>query len=226
MAYISINPNRDAGRGNSFSVNGSDPVRIYTTALHRLPDGECTVTIRSANGECWECEGDLSVYRSSSVCMSIRLAVDAAGNIVDVEYAVFPLNFQQEGAYRLGSSKLQLTYTQRAPEPSPEPEPEIEEEEIEIPDDIDEEDEDEELPEDFFDEDEEEEPEPEPVRAPDPTPVFDEPESPKKSGTGLIVFGIICLLTAATNTDKLPTLIACGALGAICLFLGIKKKKG
>lgn len=225
MAYISINPNRDAGRDNSFSVNGSDPVRIYTTALHRLPDDEYTVTIRSSNGECWECAGDLSIYRSSSVCMNIRLAVDAAGNIVDVEYAVFPLNIQQEGAYRLGSSKLRLTYTQKASEPQPAPEPVVEEEEVELPEEFYDDEEEEALPDELPEEDEEEEEEA-PAPAPDPEPVFDEPESPKKGGAGLIVFGILCLLTAAVNSDKLPTLIGCGVLGIICLLLGIKKKKG
>ena len=50
--------------------------------------------------------------------------------------------------------------------------------------------------------------------------------SKKKGGTGWIVFGVICLLTAVANITKIPTLIGCGVLGAISLIVGIKKKKG
>lgn len=222
MAYISITPNRpQVGRGNGFRVNGSDIVGIYGPAIHKVADGEYTVLIRSANGECWECEGDLNTRRACSICMSIRLAVDAEGNIVDVEYATFPLNTQQEGAYMF-SPKLKLTFNDKAAfeasakqeEPANEPE-EIEE--------FNEED----LPEfeDVSDEDltafEEEALD----DASEPPPVY-ERTSTKKGGTGWIVFGVICLLTAVANITVVPTLLGCGALGVICLLVGIKKKKG
>ena len=224
MAYISISPNRDAGRDNCFRVNGSDPVRIYTTAIHRLPDDEYTVVIRSANGECWECEGDLNTRRACSMCMNIRVAVDAQGNIVDVEYAVFPLNTQQEGAYMFSSSKLKLTFTEKAAAAARA----RVEESLKEPEDLEEEPEDfdEEELEAFEEELEEIQEEEELPPAPPSAPPVEEEDSAKKGGVGWIIFCIICLLTAIVNIGKIPTVIGCGVLGVICLLVGIKKKKG
>ena len=223
MAYISITPNRpQVGRGNGFRVNGSDIVGIYGPAIHKVSDGEYTVLIRSANGECWECEGDLNARRACSICMSIRVAIDAEGNIVDVEYATFPLNTQQEGAYMF-SPKLKLTFNDKAAA-----------EEKKLYDEAFDELEAEEEPEDFDEEEleafeeelEEIEEEEELPPAPPSAHPVEEEDSAKKGGAGWIIFGIICLLTAIANISKIPTVIGCGVLGVICLLVGIKKKKG
>lgn len=111
MAYISISAPKQVAAGNAFTVNGSNPVRIYGSGgdTYKLKDGGYKVVIGSANGEAWECEVDLSVRRASSACLNIRLAVDGEGNIADMEYAVSYLNTQQEGAYMF-FPKLKLTY--------------------------------------------------------------------------------------------------------------------
>lgn len=112
MAYISISTPKQVAAGNAFTVNGSDPVRIYGSGgdTYKLKDGEYKVVIVSASGEAWECEADLNIRRASSACLNIRLAVDGNGNIADMEFAVTYLNTQQEGAYMF-FPKLKPTYS-------------------------------------------------------------------------------------------------------------------
>lgn len=201
MAYISITSTQRLQPGNEFRVNGSDPVRLFGggSDTYKVKDDSYHVVIRSANGDAWECEADLSARRASSACLSVRLAVDGSGNIVDMEYAVFYLNMQQEGAYMI-FPKLKLSYS--APVRREEPGTASAVEDEEYPD---------ELPVDDTD-----------IPVAPPVGV----SSKKKGGTGWIVFGVICLLTAVANITKIPTLIGCGVLGAISLIVGINKKKG
>lgn len=212
MAYISINSSQKLQPGNVFMVNGSDPVRIYGAGVdtYKLKDGSYHVVIRSANGDAWECDADLSVRRASSACLSVRLAVDGNGNIVDMEYAVFYLNMQQEGAYSLAFSKLKLTYS--TPVQKEEPVDEAAVDSAENLDDFDD------LDEEFDD-----------ISADDTAPpvvTSAAGTSGKKGGIGWIIFGIICLLTAVANINQIPTLLGCGILGVILLIVGIKKRKG
>ena len=212
MAYISISSTQKLQHGNEFMVNGSDPVRIFGAGsdTYKVKDGSYHVVIRSANGDAWECDADLSVRRASSACLSVRLAVDGNGNIVDMEYAVFYLNMQQEGAYMV-FPKLKLSYSAPTQKEKPDTAAAVEDEEYldEIP--ADDEEYLDELPVDDTD-----------IPVAPPAGV----SSKKKGGTGWIVFGVICLLTAVANITKIPTLIGCGVLGAISLIVGIKKKKG
>lgn len=211
MAYISVITNRDAISGNAMCVNGSDPVRIFCTAIHKVKDDFYKVTIHSSNGSAWECEGDLNTRRACSACLSIRLNVDANGNIVDMEYAVFYLNTQQEGAYALSGRKLKLEYTQKQREAASAASP-LREEQVDY---------DEELAELMEMEEEE----------PKVTPAYDQDEEPVQSYTpkkrvrvGWIIAGIICIMAAVRNMNQLPALIGCGVLGLICLLVGFKKK--
>lgn len=208
MAYISVITNRDAISGNAMCVNGSDPVRIFCTAIHKVKDDFYKVTIHSSNGSAWECEGDLNTRRACSACLSIRLNVDANGNIVDMEYAVFYLNTQQEGAYALSGRKLKLEYTQKQREAASS----FREEHVDY---------DEELVELMEGEEEE----------PKVTPVYDQDEEPVQSYTpkkrvrvGWIIFGVLCILAALKNMDQMSVLASCGVVGLISLLIGFKKK--
>lgn len=211
MAYISVITNRDAISGNAMCVNGSDPVRIFCTAIHKVKDDFYKVTIHSSNGSAWECEGDLNTRRACSACLSIRLNVDANGNIVDMEYAVFYLNTQQEGAYAFSGRKLKLEYTQKKVAPASCNS--TDEEDFE------------ELDDELLEPDETED-NPPPVTSgyvPDVEPV--QQHTPKKRvRVGWIIFGVLCILAALKNMDQMSVLASCGVVGLISLLIGFKKK--
>ena len=211
MAIIGIVASDYIPYRNYVTINDSDPVRVQN-GYYKVDDGNYTVVVHSANGQAWECSGRIRSFGSCTECLSIRLALDQAGNIVSAQYAVLELRGTQEWAAKSLAQKLDLTFGYPKTDVSSitynDIDDVLEEDEIESTSTV----------------------ASAPSRQDSAPKTYTEPTQEsapvKKGGTGWIVFGVICLAAAFLTAEGIASVISCGVLGAASLLFGIHKKKG
>ena len=107
MAYIAFTAQQFIPYRNYVTINGNREIRIQN-GYYKVPDGHYTVIVHGANGQAWECEGHVrSGFKTG--CLSIRLAQDNEGNIVNVQYAVYDMSSPEEFGAMTTAEKLNLS---------------------------------------------------------------------------------------------------------------------